>query len=116
MHRLVAWSNVFCREFHARGRQRSRYSLEMPHRIIAFLVFVAVLLSCASMLAQEKTPRDRLFAGRAQYYTPTASGLKSFRCEATVDWKAMLTRFGGTEIPENSPILKYLQGVRLSVV
>ncbi|MGB9068859.1 MAG: hypothetical protein WCC21_09830 [Candidatus Acidiferrales bacterium] len=59
---------------------------------------------------------NRLFAARAQYYTPTANGLKSFHCEATIDWKAMLKRFSGAEIPEDNPALKYLQTVHLSVV
>jgi hypothetical protein len=61
------------------------------------------------------TARDRLSAARAQYYTPTAKGLKSFQCEAAIDWKALLTRFGGVEIPDDNPFLKYLQTVHLSV-
>jgi hypothetical protein len=78
--------------------------------------FVIPCLCSTQIHAQEKVARDRLFAAHAQYYTPTASGLKSFRCEATIDWKAMLTRFSGTEIPEDNPMLKYLQTVHLSVV
>lgn len=62
------------------------------------------------------TARGRLFAARAQYYTPTAKGLKSFYCGAAIDWKALLTRFGGIEVPDDNPYLKYLQTVHLSVV
>jgi hypothetical protein len=69
----------------------------------------------ATIPAQDKAASDRLIVARGQYYTPTASGLKSFRCEATIDWKALLTRFGGTEIPDDNPVLKYLQTVHLSV-
>lgn len=82
-----------------------------------YLAFLVIPCLCSSQIsAQDKAARDRLFAAHAQYYTPTASGLKAFRCEATIDWKAMLTRFSGTEIPEDNPMLKYLQTVHLSVV
>lgn len=87
----------------------------MLPKLIRPLVFAVVCLSCTSMLAQEKAPRERLIAARAQYYTPTARGLKSFHCEAAIDWKAMLSRFGGTQIPDDNPVLKYLQTVHLSV-
>jgi hypothetical protein len=80
------------------------------------LLFVLACLCSTSILAQDKAASDRLFAAHAQYYTPTTSGLKSFHCEATIDWKAMLTRFKGAEIPEDNPTLKYLQTVHLSVV
>jgi hypothetical protein len=65
------------------------------------------------MAAQDKTAADRLIAAHGQYYTPTASGLRSFHCEATIDWKAMLARFGPAEIPDDNPTLKYLQTVHL---
>jgi len=77
-----------------------------------FALFIIPCLCSTQIHAQDKAARDRLFAAHAQYYTPTASGLKSFRCEATIDWKAMLTRFSGTAIPEDNPKLKYLQTVR----
>ncbi len=51
-----------------------------------------------------------------QYYTPTTDGLKSFQCEATIDWKALLTRFSGSEIANDNPVLNYLQAVHLSVI
>jgi hypothetical protein len=88
-------------------------------RKMAYMYFAFFVLHClfgTQIRAQDKTARDRLFAAHAQYYTPSASGLKSFRCEATIDWKAMLTRFSGTAIPGDNPKLKYLQTVHLSVV
>jgi hypothetical protein len=88
----------------------------MIRNVMHPLVLVIACLSWTSILAQDKAARDRLFAAHGQYYTPTASGLRSFRCEAIIDWKAMLTRFGGAEISEDNPTFKYLQGVRLSVV
>jgi hypothetical protein len=72
-------------------------------------------LCSTSILAQDKAASDRLFAAHALYYTPTANGLKSFHCEATIDWKGLLTRLSGAEIPEDNPVLKYLQTVHLSV-
>ena len=79
------------------------------------LLFLIACICCTSIFAQDKAARDRLLAAHAQYYTPTASGLKSFHCEATIDWKAMLTRFSGTDIPDDNPFLKYLKTVHLSV-
>lgn len=72
-------------------------------------------LSCASSRAQDKEARDRLAAAHAQYYTPTASGLKSFHCEASIDWKAMLSRFAGSDVPNDNPALKYLLTVNLAI-
>lgn len=92
---------------------------QADRRISALWVFLPLFLiaciCCTPIFAQDKVALDRLLAGRAQYYTPTASGLKSFHCEATIDWKGMLTRLGRTEIPDNDPVLKYLQTVHLSV-
>ena len=80
------------------------------------LFFLALSCFCCTLLfAQDKGARDRLSFAHAQYYTPTASGLRSFQCDATIDWKAMLTRMSGTEISAESPGLKYLETVHLSV-
>ena len=67
------------------------------------------------LLAQDKADRDRLTLARAQYYTPTASGLKSFHCDASIDWKAMLTRFGRADVPDDNPALKFLGTVHLAI-
>jgi hypothetical protein len=106
------------RELVAQVARNPYYSSNMKRKM-AYMYFAFFVLPClfgTQIRAQDKTARDRLFAAHAQYYTPSASGLKSFRCEATIDWKAMLTRFSGTEIPEDNPMLKYLQTVHLSVV
>jgi hypothetical protein len=87
----------------------------MPSKSIPLVFFALAWLCCASLFAQDKSARDRLAIARAQYYNPTASGLKSFRCEAAIDWKAMLTRFSGTEISGDNPTVKYLQTVHLAV-
>jgi outer membrane biosynthesis protein TonB len=89
----------------------------MLRRIMFLPLFLIAGICCTPIFAQDqdKVALERLLAGRAQYYTPTASGLKSFHCEATIDWKGMLTRFRRTEIPDNDPVLKYLQTVHLSV-
>jgi hypothetical protein len=87
----------------------------MNRGVICLLFFLMTCLCSTSILAQDKTASDRLFAARAQYYTPTANGLKSFHCEATIDWKVLLTRSSGAEVSEDNPVLKYLQTVHLSV-
>ena len=94
------------------------YSSNMNRKLtnIYFAFFIIPCLCGTQIYAQDKAARDRLFAAHAQYYTPTASGLKSFRCEAAIDWRTMLTRLSGTEIREDNPVLKYLQTVHLSVV
>ncbi len=71
-------------------------------------------LCCTSLIAQEKSPRDRLAAAHGLYYNPAASGLQSFRCDASIDWKAMMTQ-AGAEVTDDDPALKYLQTVHLSV-
>jgi hypothetical protein len=76
---------------------------------------VVVCIGCTLLVAQDKSARDRLSSAHAQYYTPTTKGLKSFQCDASIDWKAMLTRVTGSEIPDDAPGLKYLQAIHLSV-
>jgi len=72
-------------------------------------------MSGMPLRAQDKEARDRLAAAYAQYYTPTASGLKSFHCDASIDWKAMLSRFSGKDIADDNPAFKFLQTVHLAV-
>jgi hypothetical protein len=87
------------------------------NRQVSYLLVVVMTCVCStSILAQDKAASDRLFTARAQYYTPTTKGLNSFHCEARIDWKDLLTRFSGAQTPEDDPMLKYLQTVRLSVV
>jgi hypothetical protein len=84
-------------------------------------VVVSVLVSClcgASTRAQDQpdeTMKKQLIFARAEYYTPTSKGLQSLRCDAAIDWKALLARFGGTDVADDNPYLKYLQGVHLTV-
>ena len=80
-----------------------------------FCLLALVWLSCMSLLAQDKEARNRLAAAHAQYYTPTASGLKSFHCDVSIDWKAMLSRFSGTEVSDDNPALTLLQTVHLAI-
>jgi hypothetical protein len=87
----------------------------MMRRKMSLLLFFVAFIICMPSLAQDKASRDRLLAAHAMYYTPTANGLRSFRCEAAIDWKAMLTRYTGNDIPDDNPFLKYLLAVHLSV-
>lgn len=78
----------------------------------AFLALACLLP--VSVPAQQNHAADRLLTARALYYTPTAGGLKSFHCAVSMDWKDLLTRFGGKEIPDDNPDLVYLKTVQLS--
>jgi hypothetical protein len=82
---------------------------------VKVLLFGLLFLGCAPIHAQENEARQRLFAAHALYYTPTSSGLKSFHCDAAIDWRAMLTRLTGKDIPEDNPGLQFLRTVHLSV-
>ncbi len=86
----------------------------MKRKVSLLLVAVASLCG-TSTLAQDKAAINRLTLAHGQYYTPTASGLKSFHCEATIDWKALLERISGAKLPDDNPALGYLQTVHLSV-
>jgi len=91
-----------------------RYSCLMtPEKVL--LLSGVLCLVCTPLCSQETTPRERLLVAHAQYYTPTASGLKSFHCDAAIDWKAMLTRLSGKEIPEDNPGLQFLRTVHLAI-
>jgi hypothetical protein len=92
-----------------------RYSSGMTRKRKYGFLFVLVCLSCSSLFSQDDAARSRLFAAHAQYYTPTASGLKSFHCDASIDWKAMLSRFSGTDVPDDNPFLTYLYTIHLAV-
>jgi len=61
------------------------------------------------------TPESRLQLAKGLYYTPTTSGLRSFHCDVTVDWKDLLARFGAPSLPADDPHLVYLQSTKLSV-
>jgi len=81
------------------------------------LLFAAALpfFAAAAPAQQQLNAPARLLAARSLYYTPTAAGLQSFHCNATVDWKAMLTRFSGGPVADTNPFLVYLQSVRFEV-
>jgi hypothetical protein len=87
----------------------------MTRKISGLLISALFCLICTALLAQDKDPRVRLTAAHTLYYTPTASGLKSFHCDAAIDWKSMLTRLSGVDIPDDNPALKFLQTVHLSI-
>lgn len=58
----------------------------------------------------------RFMTARALYYTPTAQGLKSFKCSVDFDWKDFLSRYAnGAEIKDDNPFLQYLHTVHLSI-
>ena len=86
----------------------------------------ALTLACLSLLqlssaaqqnqaAQQNTPADRLMLARGTYYTPTANGLDSFHCAASMDWKDYITRIAGKNLQANTAFLAYVDTVHLSV-
>jgi hypothetical protein len=82
---------------------------------LAFLCLAAPTVLAPAVLAQTSSPADRLSLAKSLYYTPTSSGLKSFQCKASIDWKDLLTRFGAPNLSDDNPYLKYLNSVQLSV-
>ena len=80
----------------------------------------AVCLITPSLLqtAHGQTAPDaqtRINQAKALYYTPTSTGLKSFHCDVTVDWKDLLARFGAAGLPDTDPHLVYLNSIKLSL-
>jgi hypothetical protein len=65
--------------------------------------------------AQKLSPEDRMTQVRSTYYIPTESGLASFHCDISLDWKELLVRFGNTPVADDNPYLHYLNSARLSV-
>ncbi|HEV2577725.1 MAG TPA: hypothetical protein VGU25_11000 [Acidobacteriaceae bacterium] len=57
----------------------------------------------------------KFISARALYYTPTAQGLRSFKCTVDFNWKDFLTRYSGSDIKDDNPFLQYLRAVHLSV-
>jgi hypothetical protein len=83
--------------------------------ILASVCLSALSLTAASAQTTAPTPESRLQLAKALYYTPTTSGLKSFHCDVTVDWKDLLARFGAPNLPATDPHLAYLQSIKLSI-
>ncbi len=54
-------------------------------------------------------------SARALYYTPTAQGLRSFKCAVDFNWKDFLSRYSGGDVKDDNPFLQYLRAVRLSI-
>lgn len=72
------------------------------------LALTSAALLGAPLLAQQNNASDRLLMARAMYYTPTTSGLHSFRCDVHYDWKAMLASHSKQPVSDDSPVLVYL--------
>ena len=52
---------------------------------------------------------------RTLYYTPTTAGLRSFSCDARLQWHDILERSsGGKTIPADAPAVVYLDKVKIS--
>ena len=91
----------------------------MTSRTICALLCSAALLRrhAASVLQRRRatSPNTKLMSARALYYTPTAQGLKSFRCTVDFDWKDFLTRYSGADVKDDNPFLQYLRTVHLAI-
>ena len=85
-----------------------------PFRSVAF---VCLCVSFPALSAQSKSGslEKRLLNARPAYYTPTAAGLQSFHCGVTIDWKDLFQRLQGKTLPDDDPMLKYVQSAHLSV-
>lgn len=90
----------------------------------ALLCLAGVLASAPSCVRAQNAPANtakntptntRFMAARALYYTPTVQGLKSFRCNVDFDWKDFLTRYSGSDVKDDNPVLQHLRTVHLTV-
>ena len=84
-----------------------------PRKTCTLLASLCLLVP--TLPGQATSPRDRLASAHAQYYNLTTAGVKTFHCDAAIDWKTMLSRFSGTDIADDNPTLKHLQTVHLGV-
>lgn len=87
----------------------------MPSSLRAAVSLGLICLVSGFACAQTESPADQLVTARALYYTPTTSGLKSFDCRASIDWKAFISRISGHPVADDNAFLKYLDSVHLSV-
>lgn len=87
----------------------------MQHFLSTILLSAAVCTLVQPAAGQQNNAAERLLSARALYYTPTASGLTSFHCVASFDWKDYLTRFSGKTIADDNSALVYLNATHLSV-
>lgn len=87
----------------------------MPKSCCRILAIASLFLFTLASSAQQNKAAERLSTARALYYTPTTAGLKSFSCKVSMDWKAFLDSFSPTPIPEDNPVLIYLNSTQLSV-
>jgi hypothetical protein len=83
--------------------------------LVASVCLSAISLPAALGQTPAPTLESRLQLAKALYYTPTTTGLKSFHCDVTVDWKDLLSRFGAPNLPADDPHLVYLQSTKLSI-
>jgi hypothetical protein len=88
----------------------------MASRIVCALLGSAALLTAAPSAARAQTApaNTKFMSARALYYTPTVDGLKSFRCTVDFDWKDFLSRYSGTDMQDDNPILQYLRSIKLT--
>lgn len=89
-------------------------SSNMRYRIGTLSVLPALFLAVHGASAQSAKPEVRLTAARAMYYTPTTTGMESFSCKVSVDWKQVLTHLSGKDVQDDNPILKYFNSLQLN--
>jgi len=81
------------------------------------LLISSLLLCLAPCVAQSAPPDKGVFIQemRMLYYTPTTAGLRSFSCDARLDWHGILERASaGKTIPADAPAVVYLNKVKIS--
>lgn len=91
----------------------------MRYRNLKALTIVSALaipmLAAWTAEAQTDAATQRYLLARATYYTPTTSGLRTFDCKVSTDWRAFLSRAAGKEIADDNPAVKYLNSVNITV-
>jgi len=84
--------------------------------LAASLAITPIFAQAPSAPATSSPPANtKLLSARALYYTPTVQGLKSFRCTVDFDWKDFLSRYSGSDVTYDNPLLQYLRTIHLAV-
>jgi hypothetical protein len=83
----------------------------------SFFLITTLFLCLGPAGAQSAPPDKKAFVQqlRRLYYTPTTAGLRSFSCDARLDWHGVLERAAaGKTIAADDPRVVYLNQVKIS--
>ena len=88
----------------------------MQRKMFARVLALLPVLLASVAVSQDTTPAQDFEKVPPTYYSLTANGLKSFRCDVGFDWAAFLRQSKHSPVTAESPLSKYLKTVHLSIV